>query len=380
MGPLQDLRIVEIAGIGPGPFCGMLLADMGADVLRIDRLDGGRLPIKLDATKDVLARGRRSIALDLKKPEGVALALEIIAGADAVFEGFRPGVVERLGLGPEVCLARNPKLVYGRMTGWGQTGPLAPRSGHDINYIALSGALYMIGRRGEKPVPPINLVGDFGGGGLLLAFGMLCALIEARSSGKGQVVDAAMFEGASLLMAAVHAMRAMGLWSDERGTNMGDTGAHFYEVYETSDGQFMATGSMEPQFYRELIERLGVDPGEFSGQMDAKSWPALKEKLAQVFRTKTRDEWCAIFEGSDACVTPVLSPAEAPRHAHCVARQSFLDLGGVVQPAPAPRFSRTEPEVRRGPPRPGEGGMEALGEWGIARTVIDAARASAAAE
>ncbi|HKZ74198.1 MAG TPA: CaiB/BaiF CoA-transferase family protein [Steroidobacteraceae bacterium] len=376
MGPLENLRIVEIAGIGPGPFCGMLLADMGADVLRIDRKDGGGAPIELDASRDILARGRRSVALDLKRPEGVALALDIIDKADAVFEGFRPGVAERLGIGPEACMARNPKLVYGRMTGWGQTGPLAQRAGHDINYIALSGALYMIGRQGEKPLPPINLVGDFGGGGLLLAFGMLCALLEARTSGKGQVVDAAMFEGASLLMSGVHALRAMQLWRDERGTNMGDTGAHYYEVYETQDGQFMAAGPAEPQFYRELIERLGVDAGTFAEQMNPQKWPALKEKLAEVFRTKTREEWCAIFEGSDACVSPVLSPSEAPRHPHGLARGSFVEIDGVVQPAPAPRFSRTAPQVRRGPPEPGEGGTEALEEWGIPKRAIDAARAA----
>jgi alpha-methylacyl-CoA racemase len=378
MGPLENLKIIEIAGIGPGPFCGMLLADMGADVLRIDRKDGSGVPIELDPAKDILGRGRRSVAMDLKRPQAVEMLLNLVEKADALFEGFRPGVMERLGLGPDVCLARNPRLVYGRMTGWGQSGPFAHRAGHDINYIGLSGALYMIGRRGEKPVPPINLVGDFGGGGLMLAFGMLCALMEGERSGKGQVVDASMVEGASLLMSGVHALRAMGLWRDERGTNMGDTGSHYYEVYETADGQFMAVGPAESAFYKLLVERAGLDPYRFAEQMNPQKWPQLKAELAIVFRTRTRDEWCAIFDGVDACVTPVLSPAEAPNHPHNKARESFVEIGGVVQPAPAPKFSRTPAQVRRPPPQPGELGDEALCEWGLSKEKIARVRAAGA--
>jgi alpha-methylacyl-CoA racemase len=370
MGPLDGLKVLEIASIGPGPFCGMLLADLGADVLRIDRNDGRGVPVALDASKDVLARGRRSIILDLKKPEDVSLALDLVRKADVLFEGFRPGVMERLGLGPDQCLALNPRLVYGRMTGWGQTGPLASRAGHDINYIALSGALYMIGRKGERPVPPINLVGDFGGGGLLLAFGILAGVYETRRSGKGQVVDAAMFEGASLLMSGVHALRAMGLWGDERGTNMGDTGSHYYDVYETADKKYMAVGPAEPQFYRLLIEGLGLDAAEFSDQLNSSKWPQFKCRFADAFRAKTQNEWCSIFDGTDACVSPVLSLAEAPDHPHAKFRNSFIEIHGVVQPSPAPRFSRTPPSIRRPPPRAGQEADEALLDWGVSRTCL----------
>jgi alpha-methylacyl-CoA racemase len=378
MGPLHGIKIVELAGLGPGPFCGMLLSDLGADILRIDRKSGGGAPIALDPTKDILARGRRSIAVDLKSPDGIALVLDAIAAADAVFEGFRPGVVERLGLGPDVCLARNPKLVYGRMTGWGQTGPLSPRVGHDINYIALSGALSMIGPAGQKPHPPINLVGDMGGGGMLLAIGMLAALLEAKTSGKGQVVDAAMVDGASTIMSSVLSMRAMGHWSDQRGTNMGDTGAYFYNTYETADGEYVAIGSIEPDFYRALVEHAQLDPEIFGKQAGPKKWPELTEKIADVFKSRTRAEWSAIFDDIDACVTPVLSLDEAMEHPHAVARDAFVEIGGLKQPAPAPRFSRTVPPTPSAPPMPGEGGDEALAAWGIPLAKVQDARAKGA--
>lgn len=373
MGPLHGVRVVEIAGIGPGPFCGMMLSDMGADVVRLDRLTGSNAPVDIDHRKDIVGRGRRAVALDLKSAEGQAMALEMIERADMVFEGFRPGVVERLGLGPDACLARNPRLVYGRMTGWGQTGPLAQRAGHDINYIALAGVLGMVGRAGEAPVPPLNLVGDYGGGGMLLAFGMVCALIEARTSGRGQVVDAAMFEGSALLMAATRAMMEMGHWGTERGRNMCDSGAHFYEVYETRDGGHMAVGAIEPQFYAQLLTGLGIAPDdpEFGKHFDARRWSALKSRLQSIFATRTRTEWTEIFAETDACVTPVLSVAEASEHPHAVARQSYLDIAGVTHPAPAPRFSRTAPEVVGPTPATGQGGAAALIEWGISNDDID---------
>jgi alpha-methylacyl-CoA racemase len=344
MGPLKGIKIVEFAGLGPGPFAGMLFADMGADVLRIDR-KGGRNPSKAE----VYLRGRKTVALDLKKAEAVEAALSLIGRADALIEGFRPGVMERLGLGPEVCLARNPRLVYGRMTGWGQTGPLASAAGHDINYIALSGALHAIGSPGGKPVPPLNLAGDFGGGALYLALGIVCGILEARSSGKGQVIDAAMTDGAASLMAVFYGMLASGIWQDERGVNLLDSGAHFYDTYETRDGKYIAIGALEPQFYRALLERAGIADARFEAQMDRTSWPALKEKLAAVFKTKTRDEWDAIMLGSDVCYAPVLSLAEAPKHPHNVARGTFVEIDGVTQPAPAPRFNRTPPEIAHGP-------------------------------
>lgn len=341
MGPLQGIKIVEFAGIGPGPFCAMLLSDMGAEVIRIDR-KGGRSPHKAE----IGMRGRKAVALDLKKPEAIEAALKLIEGADALLEGFRPGVMERLGLGPDVCLKRNPKLVYGRMTGWGQTGTLANAAGHDINYIALTGALHGIGNKGEKPVPPLNLVGDFGGGALYLAFGLACGLIEAKKSGKGQVVDAAMTDGASSLMSMFYGMSAMGVWQDERGSNLLDSGAHFYDTYETKDGKFVALGSIEPQFYKELLEKTGITDPDFQQQMNRDLWPSLKDKLAAVIKTKTRDHWDALMLGSDVCYAPVLSLAEAPKHPHNVARKTFIEVDGVTQPAPAPRFSRTVPEVQ----------------------------------
>jgi alpha-methylacyl-CoA racemase len=358
MGPLAGVRVVEFAGIGPGPFAAMLFSDMGAEVLRIDR-KGGRTPSKGEVTY----RGRKAVALDMKKPEAVDAALKLIDKADALIEGFRPGVMERLGVGPDVCLKRNPKLVYGRMTGWGQTGPLADAAGHDINYIALTGALHGIGHATTKPVPPLNLVGDFGGGALYLAFGVVCGLVEAQKSGKGQVVDTAMTDGASSLMAMFYGMSAMGMWADQRGSNLLDSAAHFYDTYETKDGKYIALGSIEPQFYRELIEKTGITDEAFAAQMDRKAWPSLKEKLATVIKTKTRDEWDKIMLGSDVCYAPVLSLAEAPKHPHNVARKTFVEVDGVVQPAPAPRFSRTVPEVQ-GPPE-GANNDVALKAWGF---------------
>jgi len=367
MGPLAGIRIVEFAGIGPGPFAAMLFADMGADVIRIDR-KGGRAPSQME----IYLRGRKTVALDLKKPEAVEAVLKLIEKADALIEGFRPGVMERLGLGPEVCLKRNAKLVYGRMTGWGQTGPLANAAGHDINYIALSGALHAMGNNGQKPVPPLNLVGDFGGGALYLAFGIACGIIEAKNSGKGQVVDAAMTDGAASLMTMFYGMSASGFWQDQRGSNMLDSGAHFYDTYETKDGKFVAIGSIEPQFYKELMEKTGITDPAFTAQMDRSAWPALKEKLAAVLKTKTRDEWDAIMLGSDVCYAPVLSLAEAPKHPHNVARKTFVEVAGVTQPAPAPRFSATPGAIQGPPPAIGAHDREALLDWGFTASEVAA--------
>jgi alpha-methylacyl-CoA racemase len=357
MGPLAGIRVVEFAGIGPGPFAAMLFSDMGAEVIRIDR-KGGRAPLKTE----IYLRGRKTVALDMKHPEGVEAALRLIEKADALIEGFRPGVMERLGVGPDICLARNPKLVYGRMTGWGQTGPLANAAGHDINYIAISGALHAIGGA-ERPVPPLNLVGDFGGGALYLAFGVVCGVLEAQRSGKGQVVDAAMTDGAASLMTMFYGMSAMGMWQDRRASNLLDGGAHFYDTYETKDGKFVAIGSIEPQFYKELLEKTGIADPAFAAQMDRSAWPALKDKLAAAIRTKTRDEWDAIMLGSDVCYAPVLNLAEAPKHPHNAARQAFVEIDGVTQPAPAPRFSRTAPAVQ-GPPAAADT-EGALAAWGF---------------
>ena len=363
MGPLSGIRVLEFEAIGPGPFCGMMLADMGADVLLIDRPDDPRLGFGRDRWFDVMLRGRRSATLDLKSASGVAAALA--AKADALIEGFRPGVMERLGLGPDVLLKLNPKLVYGRMTGWGQDGPLAPRAGHDINYIALTGVLNAIGRAGGAPVPPLNLVGDFGGGGMLLAFGIACALLEAKSSGKGQVVDAAMVDGASLLATMFAGMMAAGRWSEARGENVLDTGAPWYDAYETKDGRHVAIGAIEPKFYAELLERLGIAGESLPSQLDPKGWPVLRARFAEVFRTRTRDEWCAVFEGSDACFAPVLGFSEARAHPHNAERRTFVTSGKVAQPAPAPRFSRTPGSIRGAPPERGEGGRAALQAWGF---------------
>ena len=365
-GPLSGIKIIEIAGIGPGPFAAMLLSDMGAEVLRVDRSQAVRGGDPSKPPVDVLNRGRRSIGVDLKNPDGVQTVLKLVESADALIEGFRPGVAERLGIGPEDCAARNPKLVYGRMTGWGQEGPMAHAAGHDINYIALAGALEPIGRAGQPPLPPLNLVGDFGGGGMFLAFGVVCAILEAQRSGEGQVVDAAMVDGAATLMAMFHGFTAMGMWTDQRGTNLLDTGAHFYEVYETSDGKYVSIGSIEPQFYAELLRLTGLsDDPEFAGQHNRGNWPKLKERLGEVFRSKTRDEWTAIMEGTDVCFAPVLSIKEAPQHPHMAARKTFLDVNGLTQPAPAPRFSRTPGEIARPAAHPGQHTDEALAEWGF---------------
>jgi alpha-methylacyl-CoA racemase len=371
VGPLNGLRIIELAGIGPGPFCGMMLSDMGAEVIRVDRLGAGS-----GRSKDVLARNRRSIAIDLKQTAGVEVVLRLCQSSAGLFEGFRPGVTERLGLGPDACMARNAKLVYGRMTGWGQEGPLAQAAGHDINYIGLSGALHAIGRPGQKPVPPLNLVGDFGGGGMLLAFGMVCGLLEAERSGKGQVIDAAMVDGAAALMAMFFTMRASGAFNDKRGTNLLDGGAHFYDTYETSDARHICIGSIEPQFYALLVEKAGLDPERFKPQMDPKQWPALKEELTRVFKSKTQAEWVKIMEGTDVCFAPVLSIFEAPDHPHNRARNSFVSVDGIVQPAPAPRFSRTVPEISHGARRPGEDTGAVLADCGFSAEEIKSLQAS----
>jgi alpha-methylacyl-CoA racemase len=354
-----------MAGIGPGPFCAMMLADMGADVIRVERAQNVTGGDPASPPSDVFNRGRRSIGVDLKHPDGVETVLSLIESADALLEGFRPGVMERLGLGPDAALARNPRLVYGRMTGWGQDGPYAPTAGHDINYIALAGTLHAIGRKGEPPLPPLNLVGDFGGGGMLLAFGLVCGLLNAQQTGQGQVVDAAMVDGAAILMTMMHAFLAMGIWEDERGVNMLDTGAHFYDVYETADGKYVSIGSIEPQFYAQLLELTGLAGQELPFQHDRSQWPAMKERLAAVFRSKTRDEWCSIMEGSDVCFAPVLSMTEAPHHPHNVHRGTFVERDGVVQPAPAPRFSRTAPEIQRPPSHAGQHTDEVLAAWGF---------------
>ncbi len=366
MGPLAGLRVLEFEAIGPGPFCGMLLAYMGADVLLVDRPAEAELGVERERSKDLLMRGKRSVTLDLKSPGGVEAALRLIARADALIEGFRPGVMERLGLGPEAALARNSRLVYGRMTGWGQDGPLAPRAGHDIDYIALSGVLNAIGRAGEPPVPPLNLIGDFGGGGMLLGFGIVCALLEAQRSGSGQVVDAAMIDGASLLATMFAGLIAEGRWKEERDANILDGGAPWYDAYETRDGKYAAVGAIESRFYDELLARLGLAGQDLPAQHDRKRWPELRARFAAAFRTKTREQWCQVFEGSDACFAPVLSFSEARRHPHNQARMGFVSLGGVEQPAPAPRFSRTEPRIARTPPTRGAGGLAALAEWGFA--------------
>jgi alpha-methylacyl-CoA racemase len=376
MGPLKGYRIIEIAGIGPGPFACMMLADMGADVVRLERPTGAR---GVDAVPaNVLNRGRRSVGIDLKHPDAVELTLRLVEEADALIEGFRPGVAERLGIGPDACLARNPRLVYGRMTGWGQDGPYASMAGHDINYIALAGALAHFGRAGEPPVPPINMVGDFGGGGMLMAFGVVCALLEAKSSGQGQVVDAAMVDGSATLMAMIHGIHAMGLWDVERGRNIIDGGAHFYDAYETADGRYVSIGSIEPQFYAELLRITGLPAEDLPAQMDRSQWPALKERVAALFKQKTRAEWCELMEGTDVCFAPVLTLEEAPAHPHNVARKTFVEVAGVTQPAPAPRFSRTPGEIARPPSAPAADTDEALAGWGLSEAEIAKLRSAGA--
>jgi alpha-methylacyl-CoA racemase len=376
-GPLDGVKVVEFAGIGPGPFCGMLLSDLGADVIRIDRKAGAGSGSRGDRFS-VTSRGRRSIALDLKHPEAVETCLTLMERADIAFEGFRPGVMERLGLGPEPALKRNPKLVYGRMTGWGQSGPLASAAGHDINYIALSGALHAIGG-GDQPIPPLNLVGDFGGGALYLAFGMLAALTHARATGQGQVVDAAMTDGAASLMAMFYGFKGSGMWSDQRQSNLLDGGAHFYGAFRCADGAWIALGSIEPQFYALLVEKAGLSDPQFQRQMSRADWPELRGKLAAVIAARTRAEWCEIMEGSDVCFAPVLSLEEAPAHPHNQARETFVELDGVVQPAPAPRFSATPGAVQAPPAGVGQHTEAALSDWGFPADAIAALKASGAA-
>jgi alpha-methylacyl-CoA racemase len=370
-GPLEGFRIIEFAGLGPGPFCAMMLADMGADIIRLDRKGGTGTDIAGPPGADIMQRGRRSVVIDLKDPRAIETVFHLIEKADALIEGYRPGVMEKFGLGPQDCLARNPRLVYGRMTGWGQDGPWAQRAGHDITYIALAGALWTIGRPPDKPVVPLNLVGDFGGGGMLLGFGLLAALLEAQRSGLGQVVDAAMVDGTASLMTMVYALRNLGVWSEKRGDNLLDSGAPFYEVYETADGEFIAMGPIEPQFMAEFMARSGLDGEKFGSHFDRSRWPAQRAQLTDLFKSRTRAEWCALFEGSEACVAPVLSPWEAPEHPHLKARGTFVEVDGVVQPAPAPRFSRTPAATPKRPPRLGEHSREALAAWGIAPGEID---------
>lgn len=371
-GPLTGLKIVEFAGIGPGPFCGMLLSDLGADVVRVDRKGQGR-----GAPSDVTARGRRSVALDLKTPEAVEACLKLMDAADGIIEGFRPGVMERLGLGPDVALKRNPKLVYGRMTGWGQTGPLAHSAGHDMNYIAITGALHAIGTD-DKPVPPLNLVGDFGGGALYLAFGLMAGIIQARETGRGQVVDCAMSDGAASLMAMFYGMKGAGIWKEERRKNLLDGGAHFYDTYQCSDGKWVSIGSIEPQFYALLLQKTGINDPDFAKQHDRGMWPELREKLANVIAQKTQAEWTEIMGGTDVCFAPILDLDEAPKHPHNVARSTFVEVAGVTQPAPAPRFSATPGAIQGPPPAIGAHDQEALSDWGFSAGEIGALKAAGA--
>jgi len=370
-GPLEGYRIIEIAGIGPGPFSAMMLSDMGADVVRVDRAQNVR-PRPSDPPVDVLTRGRRSVAIDLKHPDGVAALLDLVEKADALVEGFRPGVMERLGVGPDVCLARNPRLVFGRMTGWGQEGPYSQAAGHDINYISLAGCLAHLGRVGEAPLPPLNLVGDFGGGGMLMAYGIVCGLLETQKSGKGQVIDCAMVDGSAALMAMFWSFRKNGFDETRRGVNLLDTGSHFYDAYECADGQYISVGSIEPQFYAELLRLTGLsDDAEFAKQMDRDQWPHLKERLGQIFRSKSRAEWCEIMEHTDVCFAPVLTMSEAAEHPHNKARSSFVEVAGTLQPTPAPRFSRTTVEIARPAAHPGEHTSDVLTDWGVPASQVE---------
>jgi alpha-methylacyl-CoA racemase len=376
-GPLAGIRVVEMVGLGPCPFAAMMLADMGAEVIRIDRktTPGADNPFPMLGTKfDVMARGRRSLALDLKQPAAKEVVLQLLDKADVVLEGFRPGVMERLGFGPDVCHARNPKLVYGRITGWGQHGPLAQSAGHDLNYIALTGMLHAMGRADTPPAPPLNLVGDFGGGGMMMAFGVVCAVLEARGSGKGQVVDAAMTDGAALLGAMLYGLRAFGSWSDGREANLLDGGAPFYDSYACADGKFITIGSLEPQFYALLLKLTGADDPVFRAQMDHHQWPQMKARFTALFKTRSRDAWCAVLEGTDACFAPLLDMAEAPAHPHNQARGTFIEVDGVTQPAPAPRFSRSAPQVSAAASRPGADSDAVLADWGWSADAIAALR------
>ncbi|MCU0595714.1 MAG: CoA transferase [Desulfobacterota bacterium] len=370
MGPLAGVKIIEVGGIGPGPFCSMMLSDMGAEIVRVDRKDQVDM---IEPRYNLMQRNRLAVGVDLKTVEGVEAILRMIEKADAVTEGFRPGVMEDFGLGPDVCLKRNPKLVYGRMTGWGQSGPLSRSAGHDINYIALTGALYSMGESDRKPAPPLNLVGDFGGGGLMLAFGVVCALYESQRSGRGQVVEAAMVDGVAALTTLSYGMRAAGMWTEKRQNNLLDGGAHFYDSYETKDSRYVCVGSIEPQFYSLLLKHTGLetDP-DFAFQMDRSKWSVCKSKLAAVFKSKTRDEWCKIMEGTDVCFAPVLTLEEAPKHPHNVERRTFVEIDGVVQPSPTPRFSRTVPEIRKPPSAPGADTERVLAEWGFSQNEIRA--------
>lgn len=374
MGPLKGLKIIEMAGIGPGPFCGMVLADLGAKIIRVDRASAIGTGSKQDASN----RGKKSIAVDLKSEEGVEVVLKLVETADAIFEGFRPGVMERLGLGPDVCSKRNERIVFGRMTGWGQEGPLANAAGHDINYISLTGALAAIGRPGSPPVPPLNLIGDFGGGGMLLALGLVAALLESKESKKGQVVDAAMTDGSALLMTMIYTMQSSGVWKTSMGSNLLDGGSHFYDTYECKDGKFISLGSIEPQFYALLCQIAELDESIFGNQMSRDSWPEQKEAIKKIILDKTRDEWCELMEGTDVCFAPVLDMSEAPKHPHNVERKTFIDLEGVTQPAPAPRFSRTEPEVVSSPSVVGEHTDEVLTSIGLSDEDINTLKTSGA--
>ncbi len=380
MGPLHGIKIIEFAALGPAPMGAMILADLGAEVVRIERkLAPGAKPASelFDPAIDILNRNRRVVTIDLKKPEGLAAARQLIATADGLIEGYRPGVMERLGLGPDDCLAANPRLVYGRMTGWGQTGPLASTAGHDINYLSLSGALHAIGEPGGKPVVPLNLVADCGGGAMLLVVGMLAALLEARGSGQGQVVDAAMTDGSALLMTMMYTLKAMGQWSQQRGSNLLDGGAHFYDTYRCADGKYVSIGPIEPQFYALFLQKAGITDPDFAHQWDRARWPELKARVAAHLATRPRDEWCELFAGSDACVAPVLDMDEAPKHPHNQARGTFIEVGGVIQPAPAPRFSRSTP-ARPAPPVPGVTDTGVLADWGFSPAAIDALKAAGA--
>ena len=377
MGPLAGIVIIEIASIGPGPMCAMLLADLGADVIRVDRIDPSDLGVPVPRRYDVMARRRRSIALDLRKPGAADVVLRLLETADGLIEGFRPGVMERLGIGPTPCLACNPRLVYGRMTGFGQTGPLAGMAGHDINYIALNGTLNAIGRAGERPVPPLNLVGDYGGGALYLALGMVAGLLNAQRGGRGDVIDAAMVDGAASLMTTFAGLRAMGSWSDERGVNILDGGAPWYDTYTTQDGLFMAVGAIEPKFFRELARLMGLDHTDIERQHDRAHWPTLRAKMTALFLTRTRTDWTAIFEGTDACVTPVLSLAEAPAHPHLAARATFETNDGVTAPAAAPRFTHASVPPYRAAPERGAQTMEILRNCGYSESQINDLRDAA---
>ena len=374
MGPLKGLKIIEMAGIGPGPFCGMVLADLGAEIIKVDRASAIGTGSKQEASN----RGKKSIAVDLKSEEGVEVVFKLVEKADAIFEGFRPGVMERLGLGPNDCLKRNERIVFGRMTGWGQEGPLAKAAGHDINYISLSGALAAIGRPGSPPVPPLNLVGDFGGGGMLLALGLVAALFESKQSKKGQVVDAAMTDGSALLMTMIYTMQSLGMWKTTLGSNLLDGGSHFYDTYECEDGKFISIGSIEPQFYELLCQIAELDKSIFGKQMSRDSWPKQKEEIKKIFLNKSRDEWCELMEGTDICFAPVLDMSEAPKHPHNIERKTFIELEGVTQPAPAPRFSRTEPEISSSPSVVGENTDEVLISIGFSQKDIDSLKISGA--